>query len=106
MATTKETKKETATATVVASSSKDPTKWPRIYVGPSMSKGYFKSNMVFANGFSAVAKELIEKMPLLKQLIVPTAEYVIAKQQIATKGTMLNTVFNKVAEQLKENANV
>ena len=36
--------------------------WPRIYVGPSIPKGYFKSNMVFADGLGTVARELVEKL--------------------------------------------
>ena len=48
----------------VTTATKDVT-WPRIYVGPSIPKGYFKANMVFADGLSTVAQALVEKHPEL-----------------------------------------
>jgi len=69
--------------------------WPRIYVGPSIPKGYFKSNMVFADGLGAVAQALVEKYPELNTLIVPTKDYVKALSEVNKVGSRLHGAYEK-----------
>lgn len=72
--------------------------FPRIYVGPSLEKGYLKANMVFADGYPQALKELFEKYPFLESLIVPTKDYFLAVQQVAMKGSYLNNLYLKAKE--------
>ena len=72
--------------------------WPRIYVGPSIPKGYFKSNMVFADGLGTVARELVEKYPILNTLIVPTKDYVKALSEVNKVGSRLHGAYKKALE--------
>ncbi len=69
--------------------------WPRIYVGPSIPKGYFKTNMVFENGLGTVAKELVEKYPVLNTLIVPTKDFVKALSEVNKVGSRLHGAYEK-----------
>lgn len=72
--------------------------WPRIYVGPSIPKGYFKSNMVFADGLGTVAQELVKKYPILETLIVPTKDYVKALSEVNKVGSRLHGAYKKALE--------
>ena len=81
----------------VTTATKDFT-WPRIYVGPSIPKGYFKSNMVFADGLGTVARELVEKYPILNTLIVPTKDYVKALSEVNKVGSRLHGAYKKALE--------
>ena len=72
--------------------------WPRIYVGPSIPKGYFKANMVFADGLGTVAQELVEKYPILNTLIVPTKDYVKALSEVNKVGSRLHGAYKKALE--------
>ena len=81
----------------VTTATKDVT-WPRIYVGPSIPKGYFKSNMVFADGLGTVARELVEKYPILNTLIVPTKDYVKALSEVNKVGSRLHGAYKKALE--------
>ena len=72
--------------------------WPRIYVGPTIPKGYFKSNMVFADGLGTVARELVEKYPILNTLIVPTKDYVKALSEVNKVGSRLHGAYKKALE--------
>lgn len=78
----------------VTTATKDVT-WPRIYVGPSIPKGYFKANMVFADGLSAVAQALVAKHPELNTLIVPTKDYVKALSEVNKVGSRLHGAYEK-----------
>ncbi|MGN0902874.1 MAG: hypothetical protein ACI4M9_06285 [Succinivibrio sp.] len=82
-------KVKTTEATAVAES------WPRIYVGPSIPKGYLKANMVFADGLGTVAQELINKYPELNTLIVPTKNYVTAMSEVSRVGSRLHSAYEK-----------
>lgn len=79
--------------------------FPRIYIGPSVPKGYFKTNMIFANGYPVAAKALIEKYPVFEKLTVPTSEYADAVNQLSKKGTLLNTYAIQATKLLKEGIN-
>ncbi len=79
--------------------------FPKIYIGPTIPKGYFKQNMVFADGLPVPAKELVEKYPVLGELIVPTSEYIQALEKLGTQGTRLNSYGLKAVEIMKEIAN-
>ena len=81
----------------VTTATKDVT-WPRIYVGPSIPKGYFKANMVFADGLGTVAQELVEKYPILNTLIVPTKDYVKALSEVNKVGSRLYGAYKKALE--------
>lgn len=81
------------------------TTFPKIYIGPSIPKGYFKTNMIFANGYPAPAQELINKYPVFEKLIVPTSEYTSALQQLGKKGTLLNNYAREATSLLKEGIN-
>lgn len=78
----------------VTTATKDVT-WPRIYVGPSIPKGYFKANMVFADGLGAVAQALVDKHPELNTLIVPTKDYVKALSEVNKVGSRLHGAYEK-----------
>ena len=69
--------------------------WPRIYVGPTIPKGYFKANMVFADGLGTVAQELVKKYPILETLIVPTKDYVKALSEVNKVGSRLHGAYQK-----------
>lgn len=79
--------------------------FPRIYIGPSVPKGYFKTNMIFANGYPVAAKALIDKYPVFEKLTVPTSEYATAVAQLSKKGTLLNTYALQATQLLKEGIN-
>lgn len=78
------------------------TGFPKIYIGPTIPKGYFKQNMVFADSLPVPAKELVEKYPVLGELIVPTSEYISALDKLGTQGTLLHTYGLKAVEIMKE----
>lgn len=78
------------------------TGFPKIYIGPTIPKGYFKQNMVFADGLPVPAKELVAKYPVLGELIVPTSEYISALDKLGTQGTLLHTYGLKAVEIMKE----
>lgn len=69
--------------------------WPRIYVGPSIPKGYFKSNMVFENGLGDVAQTVVDKHPELDILIVPTKDFVKALSEVNKVGSRLHSAYQK-----------
>lgn len=79
--------------------------FPRIYIGPSIPKGYLKTNMIFANGYPAVARALIDTYPVFEKLTIPTSEYADAVNQLGKKGTLLNNYAIQAAQLLKEGIN-
>jgi|GEM_PF-3575535 len=91
-------KAEAAAENVAQSKTQTEKTWPRIYVGPSIPKGYFKSNMVFADGLTDVAKALVEKHPVLETLIVSTKDYVKASAEVSQKGSKLHSAYSKALE--------
>lgn len=84
--------KKTDAVTVAATQEKT---WPRIYVGPTIPKGYFKSNMVFEDGLGDVAKAVVEKHPELEILIVPTKDFVKSLTEVNKVGSRLHGAYQK-----------
>ena len=68
-----------------------------IYVGPNLHGGKLVCSSVFRGGLPPYIRDLAEKYPEIKTLIVPIGEYGSAKQAVETKGTELNRIY----EQLK-----
>lgn len=68
----------------------------QIYIGPNI-KGVVKSGTSFRNGLPTKLKEKITEQPILEKLIVSVEELAQAQSEIKEKGTVLNTVYEKVA---------
>lgn len=88
-------KKADAVSTTATKASTETLTWPRIYVGPSIPKGYFKSNMVFEDGLGEVAQEVVNKHPELNTLIVPTKDFVKALSEVNKVGSRLHSAYQK-----------
>lgn len=78
-----------------------PQQWPRIYAGPSLPRAGLSQYAVFADGFPPYVEKLLNKHPKLKELMVPTSKIQKARQDIARKGTRLNSLAEEIVTEFK-----
>lgn len=64
-----------------------------VYVGPSLPKGQLKQNSIFVGTRKEIEKELekvLEKFPLIKNLLVPVSELAEAKEKTQKATTIMH----------------
>lgn len=67
-----------------------------MYIGPSI-KNVVTTGTLYNNGLPEILKSEMEKQPVIGSLIVPMSGLVAAQKEIATPGSALNLIYNKVA---------
>lgn len=54
----------------------------------------------FKNGIPNDLRAMISKEPLLERMIIPVEQFLQAKQDIETEGTILNNIYNQIDRNL------
>ena len=70
-----------------------------IYIGPTLPAGQLKRNTIFAGSRESVEealKDVIEKFPLVRKMIVPISDLAEKKQRIKTAGTIYNKYYHDI----------
>ena len=65
-----------------------------IYIGPTLHQRSLVSGSAFRNGIPAYVDRLIEKIPDLRQLIIPVEDLSVLRVEMHRDGTELNRVYN------------
>ena len=71
-----------------------------IYIGPSLPKAMLKGNTIFTRTKEEIKKELaavLEKFPLVEQLLVPVEKLAEKKEKVRTAGNILNKYYSDIA---------
>lgn len=71
----------------------------RIYIGPSL-KGIVHGT-VFQSGLSSALEEMIRKMPVVAELVVPVSRLQKANRELADPGSAMSRFF-KIAEDYRK----
>ncbi len=66
------------------------------YLGPTIKRGILEKNTVFRGGLPNYLNELLDKNPLIKELIVSEKDYLDSIKEVETKETRLNILYKKV----------
>lgn len=80
------------------------------YIGPSLPAGRLKTNKVFIGTRAEIEgelKEVLEKYPLVRKLLVPVEKMAEKKDRVKTAGNILNKYYSDLvsvisAEEVKE----
>ena len=72
-----------------------------IYIGPTIS-GVITRNTILNNGPTKSLKELIGKVPVLKEMLVPVENLSEAMNSITVEGSAMNNCYKQVVKQLKK----
>lgn len=70
---------------------------PVVYLGPTLEH-IVAHGTVFTDGLPEALAAKIAAKPFINGLIFPVSEYAAKAALVATKGTALNTLFRKAAE--------
>ncbi|MGL4566920.1 MAG: hypothetical protein ACRCU6_00160 [Fusobacteriaceae bacterium] len=71
----------------------------RMYIGPNLVNEGLTNGTVVRGEFDNRMQSIVEKYPLIKYLfVVVDKDLAVMKRNITIKGTMENTIFNKVLE--------
>ena len=76
--------------------------WPRIYIGPSIPKGYLQNNMIFADGYPEPVKNYIKEHASVARLIVATKDYAKSVAQLNVQGSLLNNARNQLFKEISK----
>lgn len=66
-----------------------------MYIGPSI-KNVVITGTLYNNGLPEILRSEMEKQPVIGSLIVPMSRLAAAQKEIATPGSALNLIYNKV----------
>lgn len=69
-----------------------------IYIGPTI-KNVVTANTLYSNGLPKALKEEMTRQKVLKKLVIPVEELADAQRQLATLGSALKTIYDKVITQ-------
>lgn len=69
-----------------------------IYVGPTLSHGRLQHAQGFIDGFPAGVQELVDQHSWFRRLFVCPADFMAAKKQTQTKGSLLNIYYQRAKE--------
>ncbi len=69
-----------------------------IYIGPTI-KNVVTANTLYSNGLPKVLKEEMTRQKVLKKLVIPVEELADVQRQLATPGSALKTIYDKVITQ-------
>lgn len=69
-----------------------------IYVGPTLSHGRLQHAQGFIDGFPVGVQELVDQHSWFRRLFVCPADFVEAKKQTQTKGSLLNIYYHRAKE--------
>ncbi|MCI7419386.1 MAG: hypothetical protein MSS65_07250 [Clostridium sp.] len=72
-----------------------------IYIGPTI-RNVAVSGTIYNNGVPKKLKDMSERHPVIKKLIVAVEKLPDAAQELGTKGTVLYTCYDKVLALLNE----
>ena len=66
-----------------------------MYIGPSI-KNVVTTGTLYNNGLPEILKKEAEKQPAIKSLIIPMSELTAAQKELATPGSALKIIYDKV----------
>lgn len=66
-----------------------------VYIGPSI-KNVVSTGTVYNNGLPAKLTQETEKQPVIKSLLIPVDELAAAQKELATPGSALAVIYNRV----------
>ena len=72
-----------------------------IYIGPTIS-GVITRNTILNNGPTKSLKELLGKVPVLKEMLVPVEKLSEAMNSITVEGSAMNNCYKQVVKELKK----
>ena len=70
------------------------------YVGPNVPGGILQRFQVFKGGIPPYCKDLLEKIPEIKELFVPVEDLEAVRQKIEESGTNEARLFHIVQQKL------
>lgn len=66
-----------------------------VYIGPSI-KNVVSTGTVYNNGLPVKVMKEIEKQPIIKSLVIPVDKLAAAQKELATQGSALAVIYEKV----------
>ena len=77
----------------------------KIYVGPSIPRGFMRTGQVYTNGFPTPVVETIKIYPEVRQLIVETAEYQRSLNDLKDSATRIGIAYRSLINKLSPESN-
>lgn len=77
-----------------------------MYIGPQLPSGLLKTNTIIKGTDKEITeglKEVFEKFPLVKRMLVPIEDVATKKIEVATKGKVLNKYYMDIQSQIAAN---
>lgn len=78
-----------------------PKKEAVMYIGPRFPN-LVEANVIYNNGIPNELKELIEKNPAMKKLLVPISQLSKARQKVKEEGSALNILYKETEKLAKK----
>lgn len=73
-----------------------------VYIGPTI-KSVVSTGTIYNNGLPESLKKEIEKLPLIGSLLIPVDGLAAAQKELATPGSALAVIYEKVVNDRREN---